>query len=276
MSNTVIFSATVKNSDSEEFLGLCYSFGMIGCEEDEQGDSTIFGCYFSTTQEIENITPLLTPLVTNFGSTEVVQDQDWNAKWRETIEPVQVTPSIWVSPEWLTPPLKDGDSWIKIEPRMAFGTGHHETTRLSSKAILATSGKSLLDVGTGSGILAFVAELSGYTDVFGFEIDPDCKINLQENLDANCKSANIEFKIGSIDVVEDGRTFDTVIMNIIRTHSTPLLSAAKGHLKKDGTLIWSGILIEEKNIVIKSATDEGFTLINETTEGEWWCGTFKL
>ncbi len=276
MSDAVRFEAEVLSQQCDEFTGLAYVYGMSGCEELEKDGITLFTCYFNTQEELDTAIVALKPFTMSIKASEVIKDRDWNAKWRETIEPVLVTDNIWVSPEWLEPPLKSEDNWIKIEPRMAFGTGHHETTRVSSQAIFANPAKSMLDIGTGSGILAFVAELVGYEKIVGIEIDPDCKINLQENLEANRKSADITFDIGSVDIVEDGAMFDTVVMNIIRTHSEPLLLDAKKHLNRDGKLIWSGILIEEKQIVLDSAKEAGFKVKSETNEGEWWCGVFSL
>jgi ribosomal protein L11 methyltransferase len=275
MKDALVFTANIDIDKSDKFIGLAYAAGMIGCEESESNNTITYTCYFETEEAISKAKDILAPLARTTTDTEIIKDRDWNSKWRETIEPVQITETIWVSPEWLTPPLKDNQQWIKIEPRMAFGTGHHETTRLASQAIFETKGETLLDVGTGSGILAFVADIAGYKSVTGIEVDPDCEINLNENLEANRGNADIEFIIGSIDSTPNDKIYDTVIMNIIRTHSEPLLAGAKSHLKNNGTLIWSGILVEEREIVISFAKKGGFTLFKETSDNEWWCGYFK-
>lgn len=276
MKDASVFKAVVTLDSSDEFVGLAYAVGMVGCEELDGDNSITYTCYFESEDTATSAKESLSPLALSVSSIETIEDRDWNSKWRETIEPVQITDSIWVSPEWLTPQLKDNQEWIKIEPRMAFGTGHHETTRLASQAIISCKGETLLDVGTGSGILAFVADIAGYKSVTGIEVDPDCEINLKENLEANRRNADIEFLIGSIDSVPSGKMYDTVIMNIIRTHSEPLLEGAKSHLKKDGILIWSGILVEERDIVVKFAKERGFNLNKETFDNEWWCGYFSL
>lgn len=278
MSDAIRFKATVTTSIGEEFLGLCYVMGMIGCEELEKDDTTIYTCYFDSDEDAVKTAEAVKDMAVSIEKSEVVEDRDWNEKWRETIEPVQVSDAIWVSPEWLEPPLKDGDHWIKIEPRMAFGTGHHETTRLCSKQIIAERGdrESLLDIGTGSGILAFVAEHAGYTRITGVEIDPDCKINLEENLEANRKEAHIDFMIGTVDQLDEAETFDTVVMNMISSISSPLLPVARRRLNKNGQLIWSGLLVAEKETCIQQAKDAGFEMIGDYSEGEWWSARFRI
>ncbi len=265
-------------NQSEEFLGLCYAMGMIGCEEDEKEGELSYTCYFDDENAATSAISMADTFIKSYSKIERVANQDWNAKWRETIEPIKITDSIWVSPEWLQPPLEDGEHWIKIEPRMAFGTGHHETTRLASQEIIKTAEKrnSLLDIGTGSGILAFVAEIAGYNKIVGVEIDPDCEINLKENYEANVKKADITLKIGAVEELPLSEKFDTIIINIIRTHSEPLIQPAVDRMAIDGQLIWSGILVEERDLVVNFAEKRGLKLLEERNEEEWWVGRFTL
>jgi ribosomal protein L11 methyltransferase len=278
MQDAIRFEAVVEENHSEEFLGLCYSIGMIGCEEVALGDDIKYPCYFSDETTAKECIAAVSSFVKTLSASELIEDRDWNAKWRETIESVKVTDNIWVSPEWLEPPLKDNDYWIKIEPRMAFGTGHHETTRLCAQQVVSerNGSESLLDIGTGSGILAFIAEYAGYKKIVGVEIDPDCEINLKENLDANSKGADIEFIIGTVDKLESSRKFDTVVMNMISSISTPLLGEAKSRLNSDGMLIWSGLLVTERESCIEAAKSAGFKMIADSSEGEWWSARFSI
>ena len=278
MSDAIRFKAVVSQEHSEDFLGLAYINNMIGCEEVEKDSNIEYTCYFETEEAAKECSNVVAPLAISIEKEELIEDRDWNAKWKETIEPVKVTDSIWVSPEWLEPPLAEGDYWIKIEPRMAFGTGHHETTRLCSGHIVKNRGDktSLLDIGTGSGILAFIAEWAGYTDITGVEIDPDCEINLKENLEANRKSANIEFIIGTVDQLDRSKTFDTVVMNMISSISAPLVPEARKRLNTGGMLIWSGLLVSEKEKMVEIAKENGFELIEESAEGEWWSASFTV
>jgi ribosomal protein L11 methyltransferase len=258
-----------------------YSLGMQGLEEsaDTTGDLHI-KIYFPDMDTAEQARLDLEERNLRSPVTVYkVEPQDWNAKWRESMEPAKIASDFWVSPIWLPPPIKQGDYWIKIEPKMAFGTGHHETTRLASQAIIAQKkwlpGKNILDIGTGSGILCLVADLCGARSCLGVEIDKDCLENLHENLEQNEPLGMVEFGIGTLECLKNDVAFDMVTMNMILTESTPCLPQVASVLPPGGLLIWSGILADEKDVAIDNAkVIASLKLIKEKTENEWWCGTF--
>jgi ribosomal protein L11 methyltransferase len=212
-------------------------------------------------------------------SIAVVKDRDWNAAWKKAMRPVAVAEGIWVSPAWLPPQRRPQDKWIKIEPKMAFGTGHHETTRCAIAALCSIKDRlgprpRVLDIGTGSGILCFVADCLGAGLMVGIDCDPVCAGNLAENRDANKSNSTVAFCIGTIDVLKRQDFFDCVVMNMISQDALPLLGRIFGLLKKEGHLIWAGLLLEERKFIIKQATGYGFHLLNQGRENEWWCATF--
>jgi ribosomal protein L11 methyltransferase len=164
---------------------------------------------------------------------------------------------------------------------MAFGTGHHATTRLAASAVQKAARKSpqgfsFLDIGAGTGVLCFIAELHGAGKTLGIDIDPVCAENLSENRRENpgglCSSA---FAVGTIDMLRIIPIFNYIVMNMIRSESEPLLENVFSLLKDGGYVIWSGLLIEEKTAVIAHASEKGFSLCDESFEEEWWCGVFK-
>ena len=209
---------------------------------------------------------------------ETVEDQDWNAKWRESMKPAKLAAGWYVSPLWLPPP-KSAKHWIKIEPKMAFGTGHHETTRLAAQAIIAQKrrikGKRVLDIGTGSGVLCFVAGLCGAQFRLGVEIDPCCRENMAENCRQNSHSGRTCFIIGGIYSLKPGKLFDLVAMNMLLTESAPLLETVEALCAPGGSLIWSGVMTDEYNQAVELAEKADLSLASEKRENEWWCGTFK-
>ena len=262
-------------------LGICYSFGMEGCEEKEKEENVLLKCYFyeggAADKAKEHIRKTIQPAHIEISK---IKDQDWNEKWRELIEPVKITENIWVSPAWLKPNLKKGEHWIQIEPKMAFGTGHHESTRLAAVALLSIDinekeSYKLLDIGTGSGILCFVADYKGYSKSIGVEIDPDCLSSLSENWKINKTKGQVSFIIGTVDSIIKEEVFNTIVMNMLSTDSEPLLEKCRPLLLPGGNLIWSGLLLEERDYIVNSATLNGWVLVNELKENEWWCGMFK-
>lgn len=267
-------------SHKEIALGVGYTLGMLGCEEAEIEGDIQLKCYFEGEDAALQVKKRVKQIITNTPITvNKIENQDWNAKWRESMEPVLVAEHIWVSPAWLPPTMQKGDQWIIIEPKMAFGTGHHETTRLAAHALVNSDisfkeSPKLLDIGTGSGILCFIGEYTGYYISLGIEIDRDCAGNLIENLRDNSVKSRISFIIGTCETLKRNALFDTIVMNMLRTESEPLLDICKQLLKPDGVLIWSGILCEERENVITHAGSHGLKLMHEAVENEWWCGVF--
>ncbi|MCX7727543.1 MAG: 50S ribosomal protein L11 methyltransferase, partial [Chitinispirillaceae bacterium] len=252
-----------------------------GEELNNLGDVITLRVYFSNRESAllakdkfkENFDGNITILNTDY--------KEWIKKWRNSIKPVELKKGWWVSPLW-RPPVsnvnKEDIHWIKIEPKMAFGTGHHESTRLAAKVIIEgdnlVRGKKILDIGTGSGILSFIAAEIGAKWCLGIEIDRECLENLSENRELNLCRETCSFVIGSVVALKENIKFDVIVMNMLHIEAAPLLSYCKKLVSKDGCLVWSGILKEEKDTSIAVAQQNGFILKEEFTENEWWCGSF--
>ncbi|MCL1945856.1 MAG: 50S ribosomal protein L11 methyltransferase [Chitinivibrionia bacterium] len=275
MTEFYTFDAIVDAQNLEELLAEAISDGFAGYNEIPDGEKIKIRFYYYNKDLANEICDVLRKKYEMSKVCEV-ENRDWNEEWKKTITPVKVADKIWVSPKWLEPTMFSGESWIKIEPQMAFGTGHHETTRIAAKLISQqyNGEKSLLDIGTGSGILAFVAQIVGYKSITGIEIDENCAENLQQNLEDNKGRADIRFIIGTIEKINVSAKFDAVAMNIIRSQSAPLLKDICSILSPNGVLIWSGILLEEKEKVIVEANDFGFDFRCEIIEKEWWGAKF--
>ena len=209
--------------------------------------------------------------------TASLPEQDWGENWKRFFKPVQVTPRFVVKPPWSKIRLKRGQSSIDITPGMAFGTGTHATTLLSIQALeerLKRKGLSVLDVGTGSGILSVIAAKLAAKEVWGIDIDGVAVENARENVEKNRVSAIVKIRKGSIGDLH--KKFDVVVANIdlksLRRIRRPLIS----HLKKQGFLILSGILEQEKErIRLHYLGTKSLRWIKTTQKGEWVCLTFK-
>ena len=209
--------------------------------------------------------------------TAFLPEQDWSENWKRFFKPVQVTPRFVIKPPWARVRLKRGQVSVDITPGMAFGTGTHATTILSIRALeesLKKKGFSVLDVGTGSGILSIIAAKSGAKEVWGIDIDGVAVENARENIEKNGVSAIVRIRKGSIGDLH--KKFDVVVANIdlksLRRMRIPLLN----HLKKQGFLILSGILEQGRERIRLLYLETGLlSLIKTTQEGEWVCLTFK-
>ena len=209
--------------------------------------------------------------------TACLPEQDWSENWKRFFKPVQVTRRLVVKPPWSKIRLRKGQSSIDITPGMAFGTGTHATTLLSIQALeetLKKKGLCVLDVGTGSGILSIIAAKLGAKEVWGIDIDGVAVENARENVEKNRVSAIVKTRKGSIGGLH--KKFDVVVANIdlksLRRMRKPLLN----HLKKQGFLILSGILEQEKEKIRRLYVETKLLCwIKTTQEGEWVCLTFK-
>jgi ribosomal protein L11 methyltransferase len=280
MATSYCITCTCEASQSDIVVALLGSQGVMGCEESvKQGVATIRGYFAGSAIATAAETKIKKTGLVESMSVSPVVDQDWNAKWRESMKPAHLGQGLWVSPSWLAPPPDQTRHWIRIEPKMAFGTGHHETTRLAAMALVKTCAcaaapPAVLDIGCGSGVLCFVADLCGARLCMGVEIDGNCRENLAENRDQNSARGTVGFIIGDCNALNSAARVDCVVMNMIRAESEPLLDKTRILLGKKGRLIWSGILLEEKNEAIASAKGAGFALVGESFENEWWCGEF--
>jgi ribosomal protein L11 methyltransferase len=209
--------------------------------------------------------------------TASLPEQDWGENWKRFFKPVQVTSRFVVKPPWSKIRLKRGQIPIDITPGMAFGTGTHATTILCIQALeerLQKRGLSVLDVGTGSGILSIIAAKLGTREVWGVDIDGVAVENARENVEKNHVSDIVKIRKGSIGNLQ--KKFDVVVANIdlksLRRMRKPLLN----HLENQGFLILSGILEGEKDRLGQHFIETGLLQWEEDSqEGEWVCLTFK-
>jgi ribosomal protein L11 methyltransferase len=274
---------TIPENKKEPAFAVLYCSGMLGCEEKTgpiNSDLTITG-YFKDQSSARTVLSELEK-IRGCGTIKIepVLPQDYLAEWKKSVRPVRIAPGMYASPSWL-PPGKKNVSWIKIEPEMAFGTGHHETTRLACRALCSLkkklpAGFALLDAGCGSGILTFAARHLGAGFCVGFDIDPACLKNLSRNCRDNRPAESCAFFIGTLTAVKQSARFDCTVLNMLSHESAPLIRPAAGLLRDKSFCIRSGILTEERERVTADMQDAGFTLQKEITENEWWCGVFKI
>lgn len=198
-----------------------------------------------------------------------ISDRDWNESWKKKFQPVDVGEKLTIIPPWQDP--KPDRINVIIDPGMAFGTGHHETTmrclmmieRLSEKL----SGKhGFLDMGTGTGILAIAASKLGFDYVVGVDIDPLAIDASNRNIAIN-ELNNIEIKCSGLDSIE--QSFDFIAANLIANTLIDLASQITSHLKNPGIIVFSGIIDGQEYDVIKAYERYNLQFIEKIIDGRW-------
>ena len=205
-----------------------------------------------------------------------VAPQNWNAQWEETIRPIAVGPFL-VKPTWTSAPEEHADKMLlEIDPKMSFGTGYHESTRLALRFLpgLVRQGDRVLDAGTGTGILAIAALRLGAASAIAFDIDPWAQENAVENFLLNGVSKQVDFREGGIEVVPE-EDFDLLLANINRNVLLDLLPAFAAKMRADGRLVLAGLLRQDREQMLAVADEHAFTLAHEATEGAWWAVVVK-
>lgn len=201
------------------------------------------------------------------------EHKDWLAEWKKDFKAFKLVQNIWVVPSWLTPP-SEAETPLLIDPGMAFGTGTHATTQIAAAMVYKLSQKvspqqSLLDVGTGTAILALLAEKLGFSPIMGVEIDPEARRVAKENVDKN-NTKNILIVDENLEDLHE--SFDVVVANII---DGILLKIRKELLKAtriDGHLIVTGILKERDNEFFDEFTKGTNLKVQRRLEKDEWVG----
>lgn len=198
---------------------------------------------------------------------EIVGDE-WRDAWKEFFKPFALTPTITVRPPWCEAPA-EAARVLELEPGRAFGTGLHATTSLVANVLEANAaevaGGEVLDAGTGSGILALVALLSGASRVVAFDVDADVIDVVRENAARNGLGGQIDAFAGTIDDV-DG-TFPWVVANIEARVLDPIADALAKRVAPRGRLVLSGLLADERERMIARYTGLGrrFELVSASS-----------
>ncbi len=202
----------------------------------------------------------------------VIEGRDWNAEWEKNyFQPIVVDDKCVIHSSFHTD-IPECPYDIVIDPKMAFGTGHHSTTSLILRQLLSMNleGCKVVDVGTGTGILAILAAMRGATDVTGIEIDAFAYENAVENVRTN-HHPEIVMKLGDASCLESVKDADLLLANINRNVITADLPAYVRAVRKGGTVILSGFYIEDVDVVRPVAESLGLVLRDVTEDNRWAC-----
>jgi ribosomal protein L11 methyltransferase len=229
--------------------------------------------------ELDDLMAYQMPDVTISVVVELIPRENWNAKWEAGFEPIYVDDAITVRAPFHVN-ANDARYTLIVQPKMSFGTGHHDTTWLMMKAMLDLDldGRPVLDMGSGTGILAILAAKRGASYVEAIDIDDWAEENARENAALN--EVNITCFTGNADLL-DGKSFNTVLANINRNVLMADLPRYAKVTEPGGNLLLSGFFKSDAEALIQEAQRWGFTALNHTgtlspamSKNDWCCLRF--
>ncbi len=200
-------------------------------------------------------------------TTEVIEPRNWNAEWEKDFEPV-IVPGFCVIRAHFHEPVPAVPHDIQITPKMSFGTGHHATTFMMIEAMEKMNflHKSVLDFGTGTGVLAILAEKLGAASVLAIDNDTWSMENAQENIQINqCKRVILEEK----DSLGGTGLYDIILANINLRVILDSMETIRQHLTVDGVFIASGVLVSDEERIRTRAVTAGFVMRVESEQDNW-------
>lgn len=208
----------------------------------------------------------------NIITVSAVKEEDWATAWKKYYFPQRITSLMTVVPKWEEyKPVSSNEIIIRLDPGLAFGTGTHPTTRLSLQAleIYSKVGETVLDVGTGSGVLSIAAKALGAKEVFAYDLDDVAVQSAKDNVLLNPFAKDVH--VSSNDLLKGIKVAaDLIVANILAEIILLLIPEAWRLLKPEGKFITSGIIESKKEVVYEALIEQGFEVIQVLQMKDWF------
>lgn len=235
----------IKPEEIDILIATLPDLGWIGMEEIQDG---LIAYADENSVNIDELNQFAQELGLSFSQTNI-EEKNWNAMWESNFEPVIIPGKIHVRAHF-HPPLENIEHEILITPKMSFGTGHHATTRMMMKAMLEMNfnNKTVIDFGTGTGILAILAEKLLSSQIEAIDNDSWSVTNVEENIAAN-NCTKITIQLGTN--LDCFGVADVLLANINKSVLLEHVSSIRNHLKPNGALLISGLLAGDYDDIIE-------------------------
>ena len=275
--NWLEISLRVDEESAEAISALFNQYGEGGAVVEAWPDEPLVTVKTFTPAQDERLKPLYEALwhlgqIRPLPEPQVreLKEEEWAEAWKAHYEPQHIGRRLVVCPSWQTY-TSDDEVVITLDPGMAFGTGFHPTTRMCLEALEEhlSYGAKVLDVGTGSGILAIAAAKLGAGAVLALDTDALAVRIAKENVLANGVRKTVEVKEGSLEMAK-GALFDLIVVNILaRTIADLIEKGLLDHLKPEGLLIAAGIMASEEDETRKTLRERGLKELSPLQKGDW-------
>jgi ribosomal protein L11 methyltransferase len=276
MSNVYIgyhFKVEPKSQEQSKELGTEILIAELGEKpfesfiETEEGFSAYIQKEFWTENVLEDVHLLTSPEFTISYTFEEIEQVNWNEEWEKNFEPIDVDGTCHVRAPFH--PKTSAEFDIVIEPKMSFGTGHHETTHMMIQHLLDMNVTNMktLDMGCGTAILAILAEMKGAQPIDAIDIDNWCYLNSIENAERN-NCHQISVYEGDAELLK-GKKYDLIIANINRNILLNDMQQYVDCMNPDGVLLLSGFYNEDIPFIDASCTEKGLTFVKKLERNNW-------
>lgn len=258
----------------ELITGVVTLLDLIGIEENDNEMT----CYFEKFDE--NDFNFLRTALENFKKEDLIEryeiyqltleHKNWNEEWEKTIQPIKVSDKIVIKPSFREYQKQKDEIVITIDPKMSFGTGYHQSTRIMIRLIekYLRPDTKVLDVGTGTGILAIVAIKLGASYAATCDVDEFVEENVRENFVNNGVEDKCSFILGTINSIDE-KDFDLILANIQKNVLLDIADEIKERVKQNGLVILSGLLKDDQNEIVGKYESIGLKLVEILSEDEW-------
>jgi ribosomal protein L11 methyltransferase len=267
------------NKKRDTSLGQWYEHALNDIPE---GQAIVQG-YFAEHNDIEALVAEFQAIVANFPeeigvdpapnewSVREVKEEDWATNWKQYYKPVRISKTLTIKPTWEDYTPEPNEKVIELDPGMAFGTGTHETTALCLRTIEKhiAQGDRVVDVGTGSGILAIAAAKLGANEVIAIDLDPVAVSSAKENVALNGMSELVDVRLGDLLATPIDGPVDVIVANILADIILSFVQDVVTVLKPGGLYIVSGVIVERQADVENGLVAHGFELISAERENGW-------
>ena len=258
----------VHNTDNEKNELLVALLSHAGFESFEELDTSLKAFIKENEFDQTALDEIITPLNLNYTSS-VIPQQNWNAQWEASFEPIVVSNFVGIRAAFHQP-VNDVKYEIIITPKMSFGTGHHATTYMMIEQMedLDFTNKTVVDFGTGTAVLAILAEKMGASFIDAIDYDEWSIENAAENAAANnC----IKINLVQAETIATNKVYDIILANINLNVIMNNLTAIKAVSKKGGFIVLSGFIKKDEPVMRKMLAEIGIQPIKTLQKGEWIC-----
>jgi ribosomal protein L11 methyltransferase len=250
---------------AERAVAEAYAAGAVGCEERDEADGVTTFLLYAPPAAADAVRTALVRAAgpeARVSEPRALPDTDWSEAWKAELGPLVISERLALRPSFVAYDAAPGQRVLVIDPGQAFGTGAHESTRLAlewvaERAPRLSARARVLDVGTGSGVLALAALALAPVQAFGFDLDPLAAPEARANALRNGLGAGFAAWTGPLESLAAGARFELIVANLLRRELEPLLARLATHASAGAELVLSGLLGDEQERVALQARAAG-------------------